>query len=113
MAQIKAYIYVAKWEGRIVGCAILVLHGDSAPEVKRIFVTPDCRGHGIASLLITALFDKANTLKIKEIYLETGVFQPEAICLYQRLGFELTTQLGHYAYDPLSIFMVKKLYPNQ
>lgn len=61
---------------------------------------------------MTALINKANALKIKEIYLETGVLQPEAISLYQQLGFELTAQFGHYAYDPLSVFMVKKLYPN-
>ncbi|MDA5523110.1 GNAT family N-acetyltransferase [Yersinia kristensenii] len=113
LAQIKTYIYVAKWDSRIVGCATLALPRDSVPEVKRVFVTPDCRGHGIASLLMTALIDKANTLKLKEVYLETGVFQPEAISLYQRLGFELTAQFSHYTYDALSVFMVKKLDPNQ
>lgn len=36
LAQIKTYIYVAKWEDRIVGCAILVLPEDGVPEVKRV-----------------------------------------------------------------------------
>ncbi|WP_145583785.1 GNAT family N-acetyltransferase [Yersinia thracica] len=111
LAQIKTYIYVAKWDDRIVRCAILVLPRDSAPEVKRVFVTPDCRGHGIASLLMAALIDKANVLKLKEIHLETGVLQPEAISLYQQLGFELTAQFGHDAYDPLSVLIVKNYIP--
>lgn len=58
---------------------------------------------------MTALLHQANALSLKKIYLETGVYQPEAIKLYQRLGFELTSQFGRYEYDPLSVYMMKSL----
>jgi putative acetyltransferase len=37
--------------------------------------------------------------------LETGIHQPEAIGLYERLGFERRAPFGDYREDPLSLFM--------
>lgn len=69
----------------------------------------DSRGLGIASMLATALIDKLIYLNLKNIYLEKEVHQPEAVKIYQRLGFELTSAFGCYQYDPLSLYRVKKL----
>jgi putative acetyltransferase len=41
--------------------------------------------------------------------LETGIHQPEAIGLYQKLGYYRINPFGDYQEDPLSIFMEKKL----
>ncbi|HEN3567745.1 TPA: GNAT family N-acetyltransferase [Yersinia enterocolitica] len=100
LAQIETFVYVAKYEEGIVGCAILALPKTPYPEIKRVFVSPDYRGQGVARRLMTALLHQANALSLKKIHLETGVYQPEAIKLYQRLGFELTSQFGRYEYDP-------------
>ncbi len=113
LSQVTTVVYIAKLEGLIVGCAILTLPETPYPEVKRVFVSPNYRGRGIALLLMNAILEKSNTLKLKNIYLETGVYQPEAIRLYQRLGFELTSQFGHYQSDPLSVYMVKSLNVHQ
>ncbi|CNB55709.1 Histone acetyltransferase HPA2 and acetyltransferase [Yersinia intermedia] len=67
----------------------------------------DSRGLGIASMLATALIDKLIYLNLKNIYLEKEVHQPEAVKIYQRLGFELTSAFGCYQYDPLSLYRVK------
>lgn len=109
LALVTNFAYIAKLEDTIVGCAILTLPETPYPEIKRVFVNPDYRGHGIASLLMTAILEKAISLKLSNIYLETGIYQPEAVKLYQRLGFELISQFGHYQYDPLSIYMMKSL----
>lgn len=109
LAQIETFVYVAKYKEDIVGCAILALPKTPYPEIKRVFVSPDYRGQGIARRLIVALLHESKALNLKEIYLETGIYQPEAIKLYQRLGFELTSQFGRYKYDPLSVYMVKSL----
>lgn len=109
LALVTTFAYIAKLEDTIVGCAILTLPETPYPEIKRVFVNPDYRGHGIASLLMTAILEKAISLKLSNIYLETGSYQPEAVKLYQRLGFELISQFGHYQYDPLSIYMMKSL----
>lgn len=109
LALVTTFAYIAKLEDTIAGCAILTLPETPYPEIKRVFVNPDYRGHGIASLLMTAILEKAISLKLSNIYLETGIYQPEAVKLYQRLGFELISQFGHYQYDPLSIYMMKSL----
>ncbi|CND99850.1 Histone acetyltransferase HPA2 and acetyltransferase [Yersinia rohdei] len=111
LKQIKTYIYIAKLESNIVGCAILALPETPFPEVKRVFVCADYRGRGIATLLMMALLEKAKALNLKHIYLETGIYQPEAIKLYQRLGFDFISEYGHYQYDPLSVYMMKLLKP--
>ncbi|MFW5389172.1 GNAT family N-acetyltransferase [Yersinia sp. 2542 StPb PI] len=107
MAQKKTFVYIATRQGRALGCAILFQPESTYPEIKRVFVIPDCRGHGIASMLVTALLEKSISLNLKYVYLETGIHQPEAVKLYQRLGFEFTSEFGCYQYDPLSFYMVK------
>ncbi|WP_432324808.1 GNAT family N-acetyltransferase [Yersinia enterocolitica] len=109
MAQIETFVYVAEYEEGIVGCAILALPKTPYPEIRRIFVSPDYRSLGVARRLMTTLLHQANALSLKRTHLETGVYQPEAIKLYQRLGFELTSQFGRYEYDPLSVYMMKSL----
>ena len=39
--------------------------------------------------------------------LETGPSQPEAIGLYERLGYRVRGPYGGYPDDPLSVFMEK------
>ncbi|HDL7793748.1 TPA: GNAT family N-acetyltransferase [Yersinia enterocolitica] len=109
LAQIQTFVYVAKYEEGIVGCAILALPKTAYPEMKRVFVSSDYRGQGVARRLMTALLHQTNALSLKKIYLDTGVYQPESIKLYQRLDFELTSQFGRYEYDPLSVYMMKSL----
>ncbi|WP_145566758.1 GNAT family N-acetyltransferase [Yersinia aleksiciae] len=109
MRLIKNFAYVAKLEGQAVGCAILFLPDNSYPEIKRVFIVPEYRGFGVASLLVTTIINKSNTLSLNKIYLETGIYQPSAAKLYQRLGFELTSEFGGYQYDPLSVYMVRFL----
>ncbi|MGH1527876.1 GNAT family N-acetyltransferase [Yersinia proxima] len=88
---------------------MLALPKTPYPEIKRVFVSPDYRGQGVARRRVAASLQQANALNLNEIYLETGVYQLEAIKLYQRLGFELISQFGRYEYDPLSVYMMKSL----
>jgi putative acetyltransferase len=43
------------------------------------------------------------------IRLETGIYQPEAIALYRKYGYQEIEPFGAYLPDPLSLFMEKKL----
>lgn len=54
LAQIETFVYVAKYGEGIVGCAILAPPKTPSPEIKRVFVSPDYRGHGIARRLMAA-----------------------------------------------------------
>jgi putative acetyltransferase len=41
--------------------------------------------------------------------LETGIYQREAIGLYERMGFQQIPSFGAYKEDPLSLFYEKRL----
>ncbi|WP_319004313.1 GNAT family N-acetyltransferase [Yersinia massiliensis] len=109
MRLVRTFAYIAKLEGKAVGCAILFLPNTLFPEIKRVFVSPEHRGYGIATILITSIINRSNVLDISEIFLETGTYQPDAIQLYRRLGFEVTSAFGDYQHDASSIYMMKSL----
>lgn len=68
-------------------------------EVKRLFIDADHRRLGLASALLARLEDAARELGARELFLQTGNRQPEAIALYERNGWERTAVYAPY--DPL------------
>ncbi len=95
---------------RAVGCGAVVL-SPAFGELKRMYVTPHCRGQGIARKLLLALESEAVRAGCKLLKLETGPFQPEALGLYISSGYERRGPFGNYANDPLSVFMQKSIAP--
>ncbi|MFZ4834251.1 GNAT family N-acetyltransferase [Rouxiella sp. Mn2063] len=108
MAQAESYPLLAEIAGTAVGCACLYI-ADGIAEIKRVFVDPHCRGQGIAVKLVQAVELQARKRNISRLYLETGIYQPHAVGLYRRLGFQQTECFGSYIDDPLSVYMVKDL----
>lgn len=78
--------------GHPVGCGGWQWHdrGARTAEIKRMYVTPDHRGHGIARTMLTALEHNARTHGARRLILETGVRNTSAIALYIASGFSLT-----------------------
>lgn len=80
-------------------------------EIKRLYVPPIHRGKGLAKALIARLEAELGDRQIRWAKLETGIAQPAAIALYERLGYQRCPPFGHYTADPLSVFMEKDLGP--
>jgi putative acetyltransferase len=95
-------------DGGAVGCAALVNRG-SYGELKRMFVDESRRGLGTGRKLLEHIGMFAAMSGVRELKLETGIHQPEAIGLYERFGFVRCAPFGEYQPDPLSIFMEKRL----
>jgi putative acetyltransferase len=95
---------------RAVGCGAIVLNPEFG-ELKRMYVSPQCRGQGVAKRLLDLLESKAAEFGSTLLTLETGPFQPEALGLYEALGYERRGPFGKYTNDPLSVFMQKHLPP--
>jgi putative acetyltransferase len=93
-------------QGHAVACGAIVLERDYG-EVKRMFTTPGFRGRGIGGRLLTFLESEARARGCRQLMLETGIRQPEAIALYARFGYERCGPFGDYAEDPNSVFMTK------
>jgi len=94
--------------GQAVGCGAVVLGPDHG-ELKRMFVSPACRGQGVARRLLAALEAAALARGCTLVKLETGPFQPEALAFYAALGYTRRGPYGSYRDDPLSVFMQKRI----
>ncbi len=57
-------------------------------QIRRLWVDPVWRGHGIARALMTAAEDAARALGLTDLRLGTGDRQPEAVALYDSSGWE-------------------------
>jgi putative acetyltransferase len=94
--------------GRAVGCGAYVERGNYA-EVKRMYVDPSQRGQGTGGKLLADIARRAGAAGMASLKLETGIYQPEAIGLYERSGFVRCAPFGRYQPDPLSLFMERAL----
>ncbi len=56
-------------------------------ELKRMYVAPSHRGHGVSRALIRAVDDAAARLGARRIVLQTGDRQPDAVHVYERAGY--------------------------
>lgn len=71
--------------------------GAGSVEIKRLWVRPAHRGHGHSKVMMGAAEAIARRAGATRIVLETGTGQPEAMALYERLGFHLIPGYGEYA----------------
>ena len=78
------------------GCGAIKEYSSDTMEVKRMFVKPDKRGKGIASVILKGLENWCLELKFNKCILETGRKQPEAIRLYEKNGYKLIPNYGQY-----------------
>ena len=65
-----------------------------ALEVKRVYVAPAARGTGVSRLLMAELERIAAERGARRLILQTGDRQPEAVTLYERIGY---TRIPIYA----------------
>jgi len=104
------YFFIAAWqEQTLLGIASFRRTAGIYVEIKRLYVPPQHRGKGLAMALMKTLEKKAVQENYAEARLETGIYQKEALELYQHLGYEKSGPFGAYREDPLSVFMRKKL----
>lgn len=101
--------FVLREDDQAAACGGIKLYGTEYGELKRIFVRPGYRGKGYGRRIVDQLAVHAQQNGINILRLETGVHQPEAIAMYERLGFERIPQLGNYPTDPLSVYFEKQL----
>jgi len=110
---------VARWNGRPVGCGALRCVrepelirqlGPKVGELKRMYVAPEVRGHGIGGALLERLETEARALGLTRVVLETGNRSPDAIALYRRAGFVGIPAYGEYLQSPAtSVCLAKSL----
>ena len=87
----NGFFLVARAEGQLAGGVGLRTITDSSRrlgEVKRLWVRPDLRRSGVAAAMMVEVVERARTLGFRQLYLETGWAQPEALALYPNIGWD-------------------------
>ncbi len=100
--------FVARIEGEPLGCVALCACDDYV-EIKRLFVTPNARGSGVARELIHHIETQALVAGHKIVRLETGQKLAAGVALYKNLGYHERGPFGDYPNHPASLFMEKTL----
>ena len=78
---------VAYIDGRPAGCGTVKRFDDRTGEIKRIYIRPDARGHGLARRILAALEDAAAEIGYERVCLDTGARQPAAQALFRSSGY--------------------------
>ncbi|MGY3261618.1 GNAT family N-acetyltransferase [Frigoribacterium sp. 2355] len=101
-ADVPVFLVARADDDRPIACGGLrpladTVVGPATVEVKRMYVSPEARGSGVATAVLRALEDAARDLGSRRIVLETGILQPDAIRFYEREGYESIPLFGSYA----------------
>jgi putative acetyltransferase len=97
-----AYFMVAVVGRQAVGCGAIQPLDEDTVELKRMYVRPEFRGRGAARRLLSALEALAISGGYSRVRLETGIRQPEAIGLYESVGYDPIPLFGPYGGNPFS-----------
>ena len=100
--------FVASYDGQLAACGGVKLFADYG-EVKRMFVRPQFRGKGLGKAILNRLAAHARANRINILRLETGIYQVEAIGLYDVWGFQRRGPFGAYKDDPNTVYFEKPI----
>lgn len=103
------HVVVAYLGDKAVGCGAIRAYEQNTIEVKRMFVSQDVRGRGVATKILEELEVWAKELEFERSILETGNMMPEAIKLYERNNYSQIPNYGQYEGMEKSICFAKKL----
>jgi len=108
---------VSEIEGEIVGSVVLFPANTDAyegsveelnyPEIRMLAVSPQVRGRGVATALVSECIQRARAKGYQTIGLHTGEFMENAMKLYERLGF---IRVPEHDFEPAGDGIIVKAY---
>jgi len=101
--------FITHYEGRLAGCGGIKMFGAEYGEVKRMYVRPVFRGKGLGKAMLNHLAQYARLKDVDLLRLETGIYEVEAIGLYEGFGFQRRSPFGEYVEDANSVYFEKKI----
>lgn len=104
-------VVVAYYNEAPVGCGAIREIDDHCVEIKRMFVDPAVRNHGIGKAILKELETWATELGFTSAVLETSRRLEPAISLYSRTGYFTIPNYGAYVDVADSVCMQKALAP--
>ena len=83
----RGRLWLALVDGEAAGCIALHPLDDERCEMKRLYVKPRFRNHGLGNLLVETMIDAARELGYRHVLLDTLPPLTAAIRLYRERGF--------------------------
>jgi len=80
-------LYIAFCDGKPAGCIGLRRLDEENCEIKRLYVRPAYRCHGLGRTLVEGIISDAMDIGYRHILLDTLPFLREAIAMYKSMGF--------------------------
>ena len=109
LIEFNANVFLAYLDQKAVASGCFKKYNNDTVELKRMFVSPEARGLGLAQLVIKELEAEAKNIGFKTMILETLYKQVEAIGLYQKMGFNIVDNYEPYVGLQNSICMSKSI----
>jgi ribosomal protein S18 acetylase RimI-like enzyme len=86
------------------GCGGIKLFHQEYGKIKRMYVRPAFRGRGPGKAMLAHLAQFTSWHGIALLRRETGIYETEAIGLYESFGFRRCPPFGDYREDPNSVY---------
>ena len=111
MAGADTTVWVARDDGKAVGCGALKRHRGGIGEVKRMYTRPAYRGQNLGGRIVALIEDRARAEGLNKLVLETGDGEGyrAAWRVYERAGFTRCGVVLDYPDTKYSVFYEKAL----
>ena len=107
--ELNPNVVILYLEDKAVGCGCFKKYDKNTIEIKRMFVSIESRGMGLAQAILKDLEGWAHDLGYSFSVLETLYKQKEAIALYQKTGYTIVDNYEPYVGLDNSICMEKQI----
>lgn len=87
----KGQFWLAERGNELVGCTAIALRDDRMGQLRWVLVDQSARGIGLGKQLVEAALDYCRGEGCRSIFLETTDGLPESQALYEKLGFQVTS----------------------
>jgi len=95
----KGRIWLAERSDTLVGCAAIVLRDAGVAQLRWVVVDPSTRGGGLGKELLDRSLAYAREQSCNSIILETTDGLPASQGMYQKLGFQVTSETREELWD--------------
>jgi GNAT superfamily N-acetyltransferase len=107
--ELNSNVVIVYLNEAAVACACFKKYNKNTIEIKRMFVSVEERGKGLAQNMLQELESWANELGFSFSVLETLYKQKAAIAMYQKVGYVVTENYTPYVGRESSICMKKTI----
>jgi GNAT superfamily N-acetyltransferase len=107
--ELNPNVIVIYLNDKPVACGCFKKYNQNTIEIKRMFVSPEARGLGLAQRILQELEQWSLELGYSVSILETLYKQKEAISLYQKVGYAIVANYEPYVGLKNSICMRKQI----